>query len=213
MDGAQTGGAYPIDVQADQIDLLAFSGHKSLCGPTGTGGLIVGERVGPGRLVPLKQGGTGSHSEQEEQPGFLPDMLESGTANAVGLAGLQAGVRWVLEQGVESIRSREATLTQQLIEGLCEVSGVTVYGSGDAELQTATVSFDIAGMEPSEVGWRLDDGHEVMCRVGLHCAPAAHRTLGTFPRGTVRFGLSAFNTHEEVDTAVEAVRAIAPEAG
>ena len=212
VDAAQTGGAYPIDVQADLIDLLAFTGHKSLCGPMGTGGLIVGQRVDVGRLRPLKRGGTGSRSEHEEQPDFLPDKYESGTPNGPGLAGLNAGVRWVLERGVDEIRAHEVALTQQLMSGLRGIPGVTVYGSLDAELQTATVSFNVAGMEPSEVGLRLDEEYGIMCRVGLHCAPAAHKTLGTFPVGAVRFGLGAFNTHAEIDEALSAVKELAQEA-
>jgi len=212
VDAAQTGGAYPIDVQADQIDLLAFTGHKSLGGPMGTGGLVVGKRVDERRMQPLVRGGTGSRSEHEVQPDFLPDMYESGTPNAVGVAGLQAGVRWVQERGVSAIRAHEGSLTQALIAGLCDTAGVTVYGTLDPELQTATVSFNIAGLAPSEAGLRLDDDYDVMCRVGLHCAPAAHRTIGTFPVGTVRFGLSAFNTVDEVETALGAVRRLAREA-
>ena len=211
VDAAQTAGAYPIDVQADGIDLLGFTGHKSLYGPMGTGGLVVGEQVDLARLEPLKRGGTGSRSEHEEQPDFLPDMCESGTPNAVGLTGLEAGVRWVLERGVEAIRAHEVALAQRLIVGLQSIPGVTVYGGHDAELQTATVSFNVAGMEPSEMGLRLDEEYGIMCRVGLHCAPAAHRTLGTFPVGTVRFGLGAFNTVEEIDAALEAVRQLAQE--
>jgi cysteine desulfurase/selenocysteine lyase len=209
VDAAQTAGAYPIDVEADKIDLLAFTGHKALGGPMGTGGLIIGERVDLDRLVPLKCGGTGSRSEREEQPDFLPDMCESGTANTVGLAGLAAGVRWVMEQGVDTIRRHEVELGQRLLDGLQEIPSVTVCGGRDATRQTATISFNIAGLEPSEVGLRLDDEYDLMCRVGLHCAPAAHRTLGTFPKGTVRFGLSAFNTQSEVDTALRAVYEIA----
>jgi cysteine desulfurase/selenocysteine lyase len=212
MDAAQTGGAYPIDVQADQIDLLGFTGHKSLGGPMGTGGLIVGERVDETQLEPLIRGGTGSRSEHEVQPDFLPDMCESGTPNVVGVAGLGAGVRWVLERGVEAIRAHEVTLTHALVEGLRTIPGVTVYGALDAELQTATVSFNIEKMEPSEAGLRLDDEYDIMCRVGLHCAPAAHRTLGTFPVGTVRFGLGAFSTLDEVDLALQAVHQLAQEA-
>jgi cysteine desulfurase family protein len=211
IDAAQTAGAYPIDVDADQIDLLAFTGHKAMGGPMGTGGLVIGERVDLARFTPLKQGGTGSRSEREVQPDFLPDMCESGTPNAVGLAGLAAGVRWVLDQGVDTIRRHEIDLTARLIAGLQAIPNVTVYGGLDAERQTATVSFDVAGLEPSEVGLRLDDEYGILCRVGLHCAPAAHRTLGTVPRGTVRFGLSVFNTLEEVDTALKAVREIANE--
>jgi cysteine desulfurase/selenocysteine lyase len=208
-DVAQTAGAVPIDMRSDEIDLLAFTGHKSLYGPMGTGGLIVGERVRPSQLEPLKRGGTGSRSEQEEQPDFLPDSCESGTPNAVGLAGLVAGIRWVLERGVEAIRAHEMMLTQQLIDGLREIPNVAVYGSLDAAQQTATVSFNIAGLEPSEVGLRLDDEDAILCRVGLHCAPAAHKTLGTFPAGTVRFGLAAMNTAQEVSAAVDAVRRLA----
>jgi len=209
VDAAQTAGAYPIDVTSDGIDLLAFTGHKALGGPMGTGGLYIGERVDLSRLRVLKQGGTGSRSELEEQPTFLPDMCESGTPNAMGLAGLAAGVVYVLEKGVDAIRTQEVSLTSMLIEGLQEVSGVSLYGSQDAAHQTATVSFNISGLEPSEVGLRLDETHGIMCRVGLHCAPAAHKTTGTFPRGTVRFGLSHFNTEEEVHEALQAVREIA----
>jgi cysteine desulfurase/selenocysteine lyase len=212
VDAAQTGGAYPIDVQADGIDLLAFTGHKGLGGPMGTGGLIVGERVDERQMEPLVRGGTGSNSEREVQPDFLPDMFESGTPNAVGLAGLAAGVRWVLARGVDAVRAHEVALTQALIEGLRRISDVTVYGTLDAELQTATVSFNVTGMAPSEAGLRLDDEYGVMCRVGLHCAPAAHSTLGTFPDGTIRFGLSGFNTPDEVEAALIAVRNLAQEA-
>ncbi len=212
VDAAQTGGAYPIDVQADGIDLLGFTGHKALGGPMGTGGLIVGERVDEKQMEPLTRGGTGSNSEYEVQPDFLPDMFESGTPNAVGLAGLEAGVRWVLARGVDAIRAHEVALTQRLIDGLRSIPGATVYGTLDAELQTATVSFNIAGMAPSEVGLRLDDDYGVMCRVGLHCAPTAHKTLGTFPDGTVRFGLSGFSTLEEVEAALVAVEELAREA-
>lgn len=212
VDAAQTAGAYPIDVETDKIDLLAFTGHKSLCGPMGTGGLVIGERVDEKRMELPKRGGTGSRSEHEEQPDFLPDMCESGTPNAVGLAGLEAGLRWVLERGVETIRAHEVELPQRLIDGLGDIPGVTVYGGLDATRQTATVSFNITGMEPSEVGLRLDEEYGIMCRVGLHCAPVAHKTIGTFPTGTVRFGLGAFNTPEEVDIAVAAVDELAREA-
>ncbi len=211
VDAAQSAGAIPIDVQAERIDLLAFSGHKSLYGPMGTGGLVVGERVDVGRMCPLKRGGTGSRSEREEQPDFLPDVAESGTPNAVGLAGLLASVEWLGERGVDAIRAHEVDLAHRLIAGLRDIAGVTVYGTLDAELQTATVSFNIGRLQPSEVGLRLDDEHGILCRVGLHCAPAAHRTIGTFPTGTVRFGLGAFNTAAEVDAALAAVAALARE--
>jgi cysteine desulfurase / selenocysteine lyase len=205
VDCAQTGGAFPIDVQADGIDLLGFTGHKGLFGPMGTGGLIIGERVVVSNMEPIKRGGTGSFSEHEEQPDFLPDRFESGTLNAVGLAGLEAGVRWLIERGVENIRAHEVELARQLIAGLESIRGVTVYGPRDAEQQTATISFNVEGITPSEIGTRLDEEYAILCRVGLHCAPAAHKTIGTFPTGTVRFGLGAFNTAAEVETALTAV--------
>ncbi len=212
LDAAQTGGALPIDMEALAVDLLAFTGHKALLGPTGTGGLVIGERVDETRLRPLKYGGTGSRSERESQPEFLPDLCESGTPNAAGLAGLSAGIAWVRARGVESIRAHEIALTRRLLEGLRDIEGVTVYSTADAHQQVATVSFNIAGLEPSEVGLRLDERYGILCRVGLHCAPSAHRTIGTFPAGTVRFGLSIWNTVDEVDAALEAVRALTKEA-
>jgi cysteine desulfurase family protein len=209
IDATQIGGAYPVDVQGDRIDLLGSSGHQSLCGPMGTGGLIIGERVDVKRLRPLKRGGMDSSSELEEQTGYLPDMCESGTLNAVGLAGLAEGVRWVLDQGVESIRDREVTMTQRPIDGLRDVDGVAVYDGLDADLLAAIVSFGVSGTAPSEVGLRLDEECGIMCRGGLHCAPAAPKTIGTFPEGTVRFGLSVLNTLEEVEKALQGVRQLA----
>ncbi|HEM62408.1 MAG TPA: aminotransferase class V-fold PLP-dependent enzyme, partial [Chloroflexi bacterium] len=140
VDAAQTAGAYPLDMDAMQIDLLAFTGHKALFGPQGTGGLCIGERVSAGEIEPVKHGGTGSRSEREEQPDFLPDLCESGTPNTVGLAGLRAGVEYVIQEGVERIRAHEVDLTRRLINGLLEIRGVVVYGGHDPELQTATVS-------------------------------------------------------------------------
>ncbi len=205
-DVAQTAGAYPLDMQVDNIDLLAFTGHKSLYGPTGTGGLVLGTRVDESKLSALKQGGTGTRSEREEQPEFLPDKYESGTPNAVGLAGLGAGLDWIMARGVNSIRQHEMTLCRKLMGGLREISGVTVYGPRDANLRTAVISFNIAGLPPSEVGLRLDEDYGILCRVGLHCAPAAHRTLGTFPAGTVRFGLGAFNINRDIDATLAAIQ-------
>ena len=203
LDSAQTAGAYPIDVQKTNVDLFAFTGHKSLCGPPGTGGLYIRDGV---QLDPLKWGGTGSRSEEEYQPDFLPDIYESGTLNLVGIAGLGAGVRFIMREGAEAIRKRERDLTHRLINGLLGIPGVTVYGGLDADRQIGVVSFNIEGVSPSEVGLRLDDEYEIMCRVGLHCAPAAHKTIGTFPDGTVRFGLGTFTTEDETDAAVQAVR-------
>lgn len=209
VDAAQAGGVVPIDIQAEGIALLAFTGHKGLYGPMGTGGLILAPSFDESRLQPLVRGGTGSRSELEEQPDFLPDMYESGTPNVVGLAGLLAGIRWVQERGVEAIRAHEVDLTRQLLAGLRAIPRVTVYGPSDAERQTATLSFNIVGVDCSQVGLRLDEDYGIMCRVGLHCSPATHKTIGTFPAGTVRFGLGALNSAAEVNQALRAVSALA----
>ncbi|MBU1207313.1 MAG: aminotransferase class V-fold PLP-dependent enzyme [Proteobacteria bacterium] len=209
VDAAQTAGAIPIDLGRQKIDLIAFTGHKALWGPTGTGGLIIGERVEEKKIVPLKRGGTGSRSESEEQPDFLPDLGESGTANGVGLAGLLAGLDFILKIGAEKIRNHEIRLTQCLLTGLQGIPGIIVYGPKDAQKQCATISFNIKGWAPSEISLRLEEEFGIFCRVGLHCAPAAHKTIGTFPQGTVRFGLSYFNHEEEVDQALQAVQYLA----
>jgi cysteine desulfurase family protein len=205
VDAAQTAGVLPIDVQAIGIDLLAFTGHKGLLGPPGTGGLVLGAGVDARQIAPFMRGGTGSRSESEEQPEDLPDKFEAGTPNGVGIAGLGAGVRWVLGRGVGAIRAHEVALAQALIAGLAAIPGVTVHGLLDAELCTATISFTAAGRRVSEIGWRLDAEHGVLSRVGLHCAPASHRTLGTFPEGTVRFAPGIFTTLDDVQAAVRGV--------
>lgn len=212
VDAAQTSGSYPIDMQGDLVDLLAFTGHKSLLGPQGTGGLVFGERVDIRAFTPLKTGGTGSKSESEQHPDFLPDLCESGTLNTVGIAGLEAGAYYVLSRGVDVIRQHEMALAQRLLQGLKEIPEAWTYGTEDLERRIATVSFNIEGLPPSVVGMRLDEDYDIMCRVGLQCAPAAHRTIGTFPQGTIRFGIGCFNTVEDIDKALEAVREIAEEA-
>lgn len=212
VDTAQSAGVIPVDLEKDSIDLLAFTGHKSLYGPMGTGGLVIGPRVDPSELFTLRQGGTGSRSEREVQPDFCPDRFESGTPNAVGLAGLLAALKWLQARGVAQIQTHKEALCAALLEGLVNIPGVIVYGPRDASRQTATVGFNIQGVEPSEVGLRLDEEHNILCRVGLHCAPAAHQTLGTFPGGCVRFSLGTFNTLADVRQAVAAVRELAGEA-
>ncbi len=209
VDAAQTAGAYPIDMENDEIDLLAFTGHKSLYGPQGTGGLVIGENVNIQDLTPLKQGGTGSRSEFEEQPDFLPDRFESGTPNSVGIAGLLAGVQFVLGKGVEQIRQHEMALIDKLIMGLKKIPRIKLYGPERQEDRIATISFNFTHLSPSDGAYRLEKEFGILCRPGLHCAPAAHHTLGTFPEGTIRFGLGAFNTEEEIHAAIEAVSLIA----
>lgn len=208
VDAAQTAGGHPIDVPTDNIDLLAFTGHKGLLGPSGTGGLVIHDDFDISPLPPMTCGGTGSRSEHETQPDFLPDKYESGTPNLVGIAGLAAATRYLLKRGVERIREHELNVTQQLIDGLCNISRVRVFGTKDAKQQTTAVSFTIDGHSVSDVACTLDERFGIMCRPGLHCAPRAHRTLGTFPDGTIRFAPGAFTTETEIERAVEAVESI-----
>jgi cysteine desulfurase family protein len=211
VDSAQTAGVIPIDQPATGIDLLAFTGHKGLYGPTGTGGLVIGEGVDTSQLQPLVRGGTGSRSEFEEQPEMLPDKYESGTANSVGIAGLGAGVRWIQSIGVESIRAREAELNEQFLSGLRNIKGITVYGPRDPQERTAVVSCRVADQNVSDVGLRMDDEFGILCRVGLHCAPSAHKTIGTFPEGTIRLAPGIFTSPEDIRTAIAAFeKAAAP---
>jgi len=206
VDAAQTAGNFPIDVQASNIDLLAFSGHKGLLGPPGTGVLYVGERV---NLDSLREGGTGSYSELEEQPFTLPYRYESGTLNSVGISGLGAGVKYIFSEGLERIRGYEQYLTRRLIEGLSDIPGLTLYKAEDSSNQAPIISFNIEGNEPGEVGAILDQAFDIKVRTGLHCAPAAHKTLGTYPLGTIRLSPGYFNTVEDIDLTLEALEKIA----
>ena len=209
VDAAQTAGVLPIDVQAMGIDLLAFTGHKGLQGPPGTGGLVIAPHLDAATIRPIFMGGTGSLSEKELQPPFLPDRLECGTINSVGFAGLGAGVRLILAKGVDAIRSHEVAVTERLVAGLSDIPGLVLYGPTNSTQRTATVSIRLKEYSPSEIGWRLDEEHDILCRVGLHCAPVAHRTLGTFPDGTVRLAPGMFTTVSEIDATISALRQIA----
>lgn len=211
VDAAQSAGCFPIDVEAMNIDLLAFSGHKGLFGPQGTGGLYIRPGL-ESQLEPLKQGGTGSYSEHDSQPDFLPDKYESGTPNTVGLAGLGAGVRFVMQEGLGNIREKEERLTRLLLSGLGAIPGVTCHGHGDPSARVAIVSFNISGIGPSDVALRLEEDFRIMCRSGLHCSPTAHRTLGTFPHGSVRLSPGRFHSVLDIERTLEAVRQIARKA-
>ena len=206
VDAAQTAGTYPIDVHDGKIDLIAFSGHKGVLGPTGTGVLYAGQRA---ELDSIREGGTGSESELERQPTELPQRYESGTPNTVGIAGLGAALRYVLDKSVDKIREHEIRLTAHLLKGLSQQSNIKVYGPKDSAKQVAIVSFNANGWEPAELGAVLDQSFDIKIRAGLYCAPAAHKTFGTFPKGSVRIGLSYFNTHEEIDFTLEALTKIA----
>lgn len=202
VDAAQTAGLLPIDVQRMKIDLLACAGHKSLYGPQGTGFLFIGKGID---LRPLKEGGTGSESESEDQPNTLPYRYESGTLNTPGIAGLGAGVSFVLEEGVEKIWQKERRLTRLFLQGLKRIKKIRIYGPPGAEERVPLVSFNVGFMDPAEVGFLLDEYYDILVRAGLHCAPQAHRTMGTFPGGTVRASLGFFNTLEDVHTLVKAL--------
>lgn len=206
VDSAQTAGVLPLDVAECHIDLLAFTGHKCLLGPQGTGGLYVGPGV---EIEPLKEGGTGSLSEELNQPAFMPDHLEAGTPNTPGIAGLGAGVGFILSTGRENIRNHEKRLTEALIQGLREIDGVHIYGPLDVERRTAIVSFNIEGMDCGEVSMRLDHEYGIITRSGLHCAPLAHRTLGTLRQGACRLSPGYFSTDIEIEKVLRAVYAIA----
>ena len=207
VDAAQTAGIFPIDVEALNIDLLAFPGHKGLYGPPGTGGLYVRDGIS---LTPLRYGGTGSQSESEEQPEIMPEMFESGTMNTVGIAGLGAGVEFLLQEGMDRIREQEIALLEQLRSGLAAIPGMIMYGPG-MQPQAPVLSVNIRGNDSGEVAFLLDRIHQIGVRAGLHCAALAHRTLGTTRQGTVRFGLSYFNTDEEIRQAIAAMAELSGE--
>lgn len=202
VDAAQTIGCLPINVEQDNIDLLAFSGHKGLLGPQGIGCLYIGEGI---ELNPLKFGGTGSHSQFEVQPDFLPDKYESGTLNLPGIAGLKAGIGFILEKGIRNVQTEMQNLTGELIGKLSKIENVITYGPKDEKLQIGVVSINIKGKDPSHIGDFLDKKYDIAVRVGLHCSPQTHKTIGTFPKGTVRISLGLFSTTAHVDRLCDAL--------
>ena len=206
VDAAQTAGNLPIDMNDEPIDFLAVTGHKALCGPPGIGCLCLGRHVS---VPPFYQGGTGSRSAEEIHPGFLPDSLEAGSLNTVGIAGLKAAIECLVASGLEDKQQREAQLTARLIDSLEKIDGVAVFGPGKESRRLGVVSCTVDGFAPSDVGLLLDRDFGIMTRVGLHCAPLAHRSLGTFPQGTFRLSLGASTTQEEIDLAVDAIDQIA----
>jgi cysteine desulfurase family protein len=207
VDAAQTAGIYPIDVQLAGIDLLAFTGHKGLMGPPGTGGLYIREGID---LVPLKEGGTGSESLLEAQPAHLPDRFEAGTLNGPGIAGLGAGVKFILDQGLEKIRQHEVELTEYALLKLKQLSDIVIYGPQDANSRTAVISFNFTNIAPEEVTYVFDEVYNIMARSGLHCAPQAHRAIETVElNGTVRISFGCFNTLAEIDFLISALEDLA----
>ena len=206
LDAAQTAGAIPINLQEIGADLAAFTGHKSLLGPPGVGMLYLREGV---KIKPWREGGTGSRSDEERQPEFMPDYLEAGTMNTPGIAGLNEALKYIEATGVEVIREHELKLCQRLLAGLKQISGIKIFRDFAPENYVAVVSFVMQGMDSGELGFILEEGYGILCRTGLHCAPQAHRSIGTFPAGTVRFSFGCFNTEQEVDHALEALNEIA----
>jgi len=205
VDAAQTAGGFPIDLESLPVDLLAASGHKGLLGPQGTGFLYVREGV---PLVPLVEGGTGSRSEDDHQPDFYPDALESGTRNSVGLAGLSVSLAWLLRKRVECVREKEVALLADLIEGMEKIPGVTLFGPRDPARCASVLSFLVDGMDPAETGRRLEKRFGILVRAGLHCSPNSHRTLRTFPEGTVRVSPGPFTTRKEIGFFLSSLRKI-----
>ena len=208
VDAAQTAGARPIDVQELGLDVLCFTGHKALLGPQGTGGLY----VRPGlQVAPLVVGGSGVHSFAEAHPSEMPTALEAGTLNVPGLAGLEAGVRWLLQQGVEMLCAKETALAQLFYENIQGIPGVVVYGGCPAGPHAPIVSLNLAGEDSARVADALWEEYGICVRAGAHCAPLMHKALGTVEQGAVRFSFSHQNTEQEALAAAAAVRALAKE--
>ncbi|HEY6838123.1 MAG TPA: aminotransferase class V-fold PLP-dependent enzyme, partial [Geobacteraceae bacterium] len=205
VDAAQSAGSLAIDVGTLGIHLLAVPGHKGLFGPQGTGFLYMAEGV---ELTPLIVGGTGGASGSLEQPEGLPDRFESGTLNTPGIAGLKAGVEFILATGVDAIREKEARSTTLVLAGLRDIPGVTIHGPSEHAERGAVISFTVAGHDAAEIGFMLDRDHDISVRVGLHCAVSAHKTIGSYPAGTVRVSPGYFTTDEDVSVFVQALRAL-----
>ncbi len=207
VDAAQTAGRVPIHMEQMGIDALCLPGHKGLLGPQGIGGLLLSEAFA-GALSPIVSGGTGSLSDSEEVPPFLPDRFEPGTPNLPGIYGLEAALRFLEEAGPETLYAHEMALTKSFLMGVSGLAHVRTVGPADAKEQVGVVSLDFLRRDNAEVASALEERHKILVRSGMHCAPNAHKTLGTYPQGTVRFSFGYTNTPEEVAAAVEAVRAL-----
>jgi cysteine desulfurase family protein len=205
VDAAQTAGVLPIEVRILNIDLLAFPGHKSLLGPTGTGVLYVGPRA---QVGVWREGGTGGDSSSETQPREFPYFLEGGTPNVLGVAGLAAGIRFILEEGMERLHKHEVGLTERLRRRFLEIDGCEVYGHDDPSQRVGVLSFRVTGQSPLEIGSIFDGEFDIAVRPGLHCAPYIHRAQGSFPDGTVRVSPGPFNTEGDVDRVAQALSEI-----
>lgn len=207
VDTAQTAGILNIDMQKANIDFLAFTGHKGLLGPQGIGGFIASDKL-EGLIDPVISGGTGSLSDSEEIPDFLPDRFESGTLNLPGIIGLHQALVYLKEAGIDNMRKEKMEITKYFLDQVKEIDGVKVAGKKTVEGRLGVVSIDFEGFDNSIVSFYLSSKYKIMTRVGMHCAPRAHKTLKTFPQGTARFSFSHFNTKEEVDICINAIKTI-----
>ena len=207
VDTAQTAGILNIDMQKANIDFLAFTGHKGLLGPQGIGGFIASDKL-EGLIDPVISGGTGSLSDSEEIPDFLPDRFESGTLNLPGIIGLHQALVYLKEAGIDNMRKEKMEITKYFLDQVKEIDGVRIAGKKTVEGRLGVVSIDFEGFDNSIVSFYLSSKYKIMTRVGMHCAPRAHKTLKTFPQGTVRFSFSHFNTKEEVDICINAIKTI-----
>lgn len=207
VDTAQTAGILNIDMQKANIDFLAFTGHKGLLGPQGIGGFIASDKL-EGLIEPVISGGTGSLSDSEEIPDFLPDRFESGTLNLPGIIGLHQALIYLKEAGIDNMRNEKMEITKYFLDQVKEIEGVKIAGKKTVEGRLGVVSIDFEGFDNSIVSFYLSNRYKIMTRVGMHCAPRAHKTLKTFPQGTVRFSFSHFNTKEEVDVCIDAIKTI-----
>ncbi|GJQ22587.1 MAG: cysteine desulfurase [Candidatus Brocadia sapporoensis] len=208
VDTAQTAGVCEIDVNEYFVDMLAFTGHKGPLGPTGTGGLYVGERL---TLDPWREGGTGYEPASLSQPEELPFKLESGTPNTIGIAGLRAGIEYVFSKGITTIRVHEQNLTNKIIQAFQHDQRFVLYGTTDITKKVGILSMNVKGFKPAEIGAILDQSFDIAVRPGLHCAPFAHQMIGTFPDGAVRISPGCFNTENDIDQFIAALNKIANE--
>lgn len=207
LDAAQTAGHYPIDFEAFNLSALCVPGHKGLLGPSGIGALLITDAFAR-RLDPIIAGGTGSASDSEYLPEYLPDRFESGTPNLPGIYGWEAALRFVEETGIDFLRRHEMELCEQFLDGLEQIKGAALCGTKDLCRRVGVVSVDFLEQDNAEAAFELETAYGILTRCGLHCAPSAHKTLDTFPRGTVRFSLGFANTADDVNAALAAIREI-----
>ena len=205
LDAAQTAGVIPIDINEMKIDLLAFPGHKGLLGPTGTGCLYVSDKID---LTPFREGGTGGDSSSAFQPEHFPFILEGGTPNTLGIAGLTEGIKYVQNRGIENILRHEHRLIELLINCLLENDKIKIYGSHQAKDHVGTLSCNVEGVSPMDVSMILDQSFNIAVRSGLHCSPYTHKINGTFPEGTVRISPGVFTTEDDIIEASKALNEI-----